>query len=160
MLKKWIYSAAVYGVLLWSCARAETELLKNSGGRWCIAHSSKTICLSEDYEIERVTPSAIDLAYRRDILPSVFVTFFNRPRSPDDDDPYPDSSMRLQSVRSVHGVSVSEFEFRDPKMGGTSYGFFLLVFDESFTLVLNGNAKDLIEVEVASLLEQWRDDAS
>ena len=160
MLKKWIYCAAVLGVSLWSCASADTEWLKNSGGRWCVAHSSKTICLSEDYEMERVSSSVIDLAFRRDILPSVFATFFNRVRSPDDDDPYPDSSMKLQSVRSVDGVSISEFQFRDPGMGGSNYGFFLLVFDESFTLVLNGNAKDLIEVEVASLLEQWSRESS
>ena len=160
VLKKLIYCAAVFGASLSSCAAADTEWLRNSDGRWCIAYSSKTICLSEDYEMERVSSSAIDLAYRREILPSVFATFFDRVRSPEDVNPYPDSSMKLQSVRSVNGVSVSKFEFRDASMGGPNYGFFLLVFDESFTLVLNGNAKELIEAEVDSLLDQWGRDAS
>lgn len=160
MLRKWIFGVAVLGVSLWSYAGAETEWLKDPGGRWCIAHDSKRICLSEGYEMKRVTSSAIKLTYHRDLLPPVFAIFHNRPRSPYDGDPYPDSLMKLQSARLVHGVSISEFRFSDPEMGGSNYSFILLVFDESFTLVLNGNAKDLIEVEVASLLEQWRRDAS
>lgn len=160
MLRRWIRSTAVLGISLWACAVAEADWFNDSGERWCFAHSSKTICLSEDYEMERVALSAIELIYRRDVLPSVFATFFDRVRSPDDEDPFPDTLMKLRSVRSVNGVAVSEFEFRDPKFGGANFGFYVLVFDKSFTLVLNGNAKDLIEVEVESLLEQWSREAS
>jgi hypothetical protein len=125
--------------------------------KWCLRTESRSTCLLESFELERVADQALRFRDKSGPYQSYFVNFNTHAEGESPHKELVGETFELVTETTRNGIQILEYKVDRSKEPNLRMSIFVFKFDRRHELLLRGRSRDAVSDIADSIVAQWTD---